>query len=98
MDHQVEDDVDVEAAGRERAEAMNLDEPGLEGGLAQRVDGRVEPLDVPDLQDRPLLAGQPDQVLRLLQAGRHRLLDEDVLACLEQRPGHPVVVHGGDRH
>ena len=98
MDHQVEHDVDVEAAGRERAEAMDLDEPGLEGRLAQRVDGRIEPLDVPDLQDRPLLAGQPDQVLRLRQTGRHRLLDEDVLARFEQRPGHPVVFHGGDRN
>ena len=52
VDHQVEDDVDVEAPLRERAEAMDLDEPRhVRSGRA--ADRRIEPLGVPTASITP---------------------------------------------
>ena len=64
---------------------------GLRGMLLQDVHRRVEALDVTRPAGcAPPRSGQRDQVVRLGQGRRHRLLDQDVLSRVEQRGGgHP---------
>ncbi len=88
VDHQVQDHVDVQRAGRERAQALDLDELGLGDHGLDRLDGRIEALQVPDLEDQPVLGlGLGHELLGL----RHRLgdglLDQDVLAAPQQVQG-----------
>src|SRR5260221_3335701 len=78
VDHQVQHDVDVEAAGRERAQAMHLDEARLRDRGQEDVGGRIEALDVPDLEQGSPLLRQRDQVVRFLEGRGHGLLDQDV--------------------
>ena len=57
VDHQVEDDVDVEAARREHGETLNLDEARRRPRPRAAPHRRVVELDVPDRQDpRPSAA------------------------------------------
>ena len=65
---------------------------GCDTRAPQDVDRGVEALDVADLEDGPAAAAARDQVVGLGEGGRHRLLDQDVLARVEQRAGHAMVV------
>ena len=51
VNHQVEDDVDVEAALGKRAEPVDLDEARIGQQRPRRGDRRIEALGVPDRQD-----------------------------------------------
>src|SRR6185436_1882518 len=84
VDHQVQDDVDVEAARGERAQPVNLDEARGRDGRLQDVHRRVEALDVADLEDGLAVRGHADQVLRLGGRRGHGLLDQDVLAGIQE--------------
>ncbi len=96
VNHQVEHDVDVEAAIGKRAEAMHLDEPRSDEAPARGLDGRIEALGVPDRDDRA--AGTPggDDRVGLGDRARNRLLDEHRDAALEQR-ARDLRVRGGRR-
>ena len=60
VDHEVHDDVDVEAARREGREPVALDEARLRHDILRAArDGRVEALDVADLQHRAARAREP---------------------------------------
>ena len=84
MDHEVEDDVDVEGARAEDAEAVCLEEHGavevgLDGG-----NGGIEALEVSDLQDALFSAGQIDQGVGFLDGGGDGFFDEQVDARMEE--------------
>ena len=51
MDHQIEQDVDVERAADENAEALGFDVEDVREDRRDGDDGRVVALDVADLQD-----------------------------------------------
>ena len=86
VDEEVEDDVHVEGARDEDAEAVRLDELHVRDERPDGRDGRVEALDVPDLQDAPLLPRERDETVRLGERRRDRLLDHDVGAAERAAP------------
>jgi len=96
VDHEVEDDIDVEGAGSEDAEAVGLEEHGavevgLDGG-----DGGIEAFEVADLKDAAALLGGFDEAVCLVSSGGDRFLDEDVDSLLEELHGHVVVGESRD--
>ena len=70
VDHQVEDDVDVEAPLGKRAEAMDLDEPRIGQQRARRGDGRIEALGLADGEDSARLRRRRDHRRRPRRALR----------------------------
>ena len=58
VDHEVEDDVDVERARGEKAEPVGLEEHGLVEGGEGGGDGRVEALEVADGEDAVVVLGE----------------------------------------
>ena len=55
VDHQIEDDVDVEAPLGKRTQAMDLDEPRIAQQRARRGDGWIEALGLAHGEDRARL-------------------------------------------
>ncbi len=96
VDHEVEDDVDVEGAGSEDAEAVGLEEHGVVEGGEGGGDGGVEALEMTD-GDEPLVdeGGQHDLV-GFCQRRRKGFFDEDVHTVIEQLGSDSGVVDGGN--
>ncbi len=67
MDHKVEDDIDVESAGAEDAEAVRLEEHGLMGAGSEGGDGGVEALEMAYLDEATAFAGEADEGVGLLE-------------------------------
>ena len=97
VDEEVEDDVHVERARHEHAEAVRLDELHVRHERPNGGDRRVEALDVSDLQDAALLARDRDEAVRLGERRRDGLLDHDVGAAREQLLGDRGVRDGRRR-
>src|SRR5438067_8149788 len=85
VDHQVEEDVDVERASDEDAEALGLDVADVAQQRRHRGDGGVVALDVADLDDAAVFLGEVDEALGVVDGVGDRLLDHDVAAGLDQR-------------
>ena len=100
MDHQVEHDVDVEAALGERSEAMDFDEPRIGQHRAGGRHRRVESLDVPDGQHRVTFHRGVNDRVGFSEGSRERLLDQHRDARLEKRQRDRVMNLGrhGHRH
>ena len=96
VDHEVEDDIDVEGARAERAEAVDLEEHRAGDDGQGGDDGGIEALEVADLDDAAGGAGGGDDVVGFRQGGGERLFDEQVHAALQQRLGDFGVMNGGD--
>ena len=86
VNHDVEDDVDVEAALGKPAQPVDLDEARRLSIGSAACDGRIESLGVADRQRGADARRQRDQLVGLGERRRHRLLDEHVHAALEKRP------------
>ncbi len=63
VNHQVEDYVDVERARREDGKPVGLEEHGARDALRGRGDGRVEALEVTDLQDAMVAPGEREDAV-----------------------------------
>ena len=102
VDHQVEDDVDVEAALGERAEPVHLDEPRVAAGAAtRRPTAGLNRSVWPTASTAPPRRGRRDQAVGFLDRPRQRLLDEHRDAPLEERHGDRREMRlgrHGDRH
>ncbi len=96
VDHEVEDDVDVEGAGAEDAEAVGLEEHGLVDAGLERGDGGVEAFEVSYLDEAAMLVGDANEFIGLSEIGGDRFFDEQVQACGEQGGGELEVGGGGD--
>ena len=84
VDHQIEHHVDVEAAGREDAEAMDLKEERKCDGFFECGDGRVKSFEMTHLQDALVLGSKAHQMLSAGEIERNWLLYQDVEARFEQ--------------
>ena len=85
MNHQIEDDVDIEAPFGERAQTMDLDETRIAQDRTSRDHGRIEPLGLADGENRARLRGRLNHVVRFGQTARHGLFDQHVHAGSEKR-------------
>ena len=85
MNHQVEDDVDVEAAVRECAEPMDLDESRIDEQRSRGFDGGIEPFRLSNRQRDVGRRGGGNHLVRLSERSGHRFLDEHGNAGLEKR-------------
>ncbi len=100
VDHQVEDDVNVQAAFGELAQTVDLEELRLDKERRERSDGRIEPLQMSDLQEHPCLARTTNHALGFLQRARYRFLDKDGHAVFQELARDLTVALGrdGDAH
>ena len=98
VDHQVHHDGVLLDPRHEGAKPSRLDEDRPVHDVADLLHGAVEALDVPDVQDGRARARDPEQLARLFQGRRHRLLDEHAHARLEQVLRHREVRVGGHGH
>jgi len=85
VNHEVEDDVDIERARAEDAEPMNLEEHGLAEQRQRGANRGIEALQVSDLRDALVLGGNLDEFVSLRKSGGDRLFDENVDAGFHQR-------------
>ena len=77
MNHQVEDDVDIEAALWKRTEAVDFDETRITEHRTRGIDRWIEAFRVADGQNRSRARGGFDHRVRFGETARHRFLDED---------------------
>jgi len=80
VDHEVEDDVDVERAGGEDGKPVGLKEHGAAQFGLDGEHGGVEALEVAGLQNAAAFGGSPDEVVSFGKCRDQRLFDEKVEA------------------
>ena len=85
VDHQVEHHADVGAAPGISRKPVRLDETGPRQLFLQRIERRIEALDVPHLQDEVFRLGEIDQRLGLLRVVGDRFFHQDMLAQAEKQ-------------
>ena len=85
VNHQVEHDVDIEAAFGKGAEAVHFDEAWIDENLPRRGHRRVEPLGVTDRERGAAPGSRGNHGVGLGDRPGNRLLDEDGYARLEER-------------
>ena len=96
MDHQVQDHIDVRPALEERVKTVRLDKHGAVDDLLEGDDGRIEALDEPDLQYDAVAVRAGDEIIRLLQGRRDRLLEQNVDSRIEKDRRDGVVKSRGN--
>ncbi len=96
VDHEIENDVDVERTRGEDAEPVRLEEHGVRERGEGGGDGGVEALEVADGDDACVGLREGEDVVGLGEGGGEGLLDEEVEAGEEKLLGDVGVVGGGD--
>ena len=76
MNHQIEDDVDVEAALGEGAEPMHFDETRIRQERPRRVDGGIETLGVANGKPDAVSSRGADHRIGLVERACHWFLDQ----------------------
>lgn len=97
MDHEIQNDVDVQAARRKGPQAVDLDESGPPALSQEEIGGRVEALHVPDLEDPLSTVRARDEIVGLLESRRDRFLDQDILVRIQTSGRDCMVRQRGDR-
>ena len=98
MDHEVENDINVGAARRERPQAVRLDEARVVDAPARRPHDRVEALRVADAEEASRARGRAGHGGCLRQRGGHRFFDQDRQAAFQARLDDRGVRRGRDGH
>lgn len=96
MDHEVQDDVDVERAWSEDAEAVRLEEHRVVEFGDGRGDGGVETLEMTDGDDAVLFVSEFEDAVGFGEVGGEGLFDEEVEAGEQELLGDRGMVNGGD--
>lgn len=96
VNHEIEDDVDVERTRGEDAKAVALKEHGLEEMPTSGSDGGVEALEMSGLDDAIVLAAEFEDAVGIGEALGYWLLDEEVDTCGEEWGSRVGVMGGGD--
>jgi len=94
VDHEVEDDVNIEGTGREDAEAMRLKEHGALETRGDRKHRGIEALEVAGLNDKLSAFGAGNEVVGLGEICGQGLFDEQVDAGIEEPHGDGVMMDG----
>jgi hypothetical protein len=97
VNHEIEHDGDIGAARLERSQPKTLDVARTVQERLRRPECAVVPLDVTHLQLHPPSLGAGDEVVRLSQRYRERLLHEHGDAHIERACANLSVGRGGHR-
>jgi hypothetical protein len=95
VDHEVEDDVDIERAGRKDAEAVDFKKHGAGEEREGGADGGIEALEMTGLGDALALGGDAEEFIGFGERGGDGLFDEDVNAGFHEGAGDRQVEDGG---
>src|SRR5437868_9404190 len=87
VDHQVEDDINIERARREDAEPMDFEEHWLGQQRYRGAHRRVEALELPHLNGAARALGEADELVSFGQRSDQGLLNQDVNPRLHQGAG-----------
>ena len=87
VNHEIEHNVDVETAGGEHAEAVNLEKEGNGQSILEGGDRRIEALEVADLENAAAILGQASESFACGGGLGDGLFDEHVDAGFEEAPG-----------
>src|SRR5271155_3709054 len=96
MNHDVVDDVNVQAARGKNSEAMNFKKHGARNDFADRDDGGIVALEMADLQDAVGALCGGDEAVGFPDRGGHRFFDQHVHAGIEKIATHAAVLGGGN--
>ncbi len=96
MDHEIENDVDVQGTRCEDTEPVRLKEHGLGEGCDSSGNRGVEALEMTDGDDAALRLGESQDVVCLGEGGGEGLFDEDVDAGEKKLLSDSGVMAGGD--
>jgi len=97
VNHEIEYDVDVGPALFEGRESLTFDEARTLESAFGGDDRGIEALEMPHLQNAPLLCGQSDEVSGLFRSLGNRLLDVHLRTGIEEI-ARDRVMRGGRRH
>ncbi len=95
MNHEVEDDIDVEGTGRKDAEAVGLKEHGVIQRGEGCGDGGVEAFEVADRDDAFELLRKSKELGSFAEGGGEGLLDEHIDASAQKGVCNGGMVEGG---
>ena len=87
MDHEVQDDVDVERARGEDGQPVRLKEHWPGEAAERGIDGRIEALEMPGSKDAAVAARRRKQPIGFGERGGEGLFDEQIEAGLKQLAG-----------
>lgn len=96
VDHEIEDDVDVQSARAEDGETVSLEEHGVMGAGGQGCDGGIEALEVAYLDEALVLVAELNELVSLGQGRGDGLFNQDVDAGSEERGGGGEMAGCGD--
>jgi hypothetical protein len=96
VDHEVEDDIDIEGARREDAKAVDFEKHGAADERERGADGGIEALEMTGLGDALVLGGDAQQFVGFGERGGHGLFDEDVDASFHEGTVDIEMEDGGD--
>ena len=96
VNHHVVHHVDIQAARRENAEAMDFEKHGARDDFLRRGDGGIESLDVADLQNAAGALRGGDQPSGFVERSGHRLFHQHVNAGIEQMAADARMFLGGN--
>src|SRR6266702_258205 len=98
VDHQIQHHVDVQRSRRKHAQPVYLKKHRPVEQLAQCQHGWIEPLQMPHLHHAPTLPRRPDNLVRLCETRRQRLLDQQIDAARHQLLRTRRMMHRGHTH
>ena len=87
VDHQVEDNVDIERAWGKDAEPVHFKKHRMSEQRKRGADGGIEAFEVADLHDAFVSGGELLQFIDFGEGGGERLFDEDIDLLLHERAG-----------
>ena len=95
VNHEVEDDINIQGAGSKDAETVRLKKHGVVEEWADGLYSGIEALQMPRLQNAAKLSGEADEMVSLCQCGSDGLFDEDIDPSGEEGCGHLSMVGCG---
>ena len=98
VNHEVEDDINVERSRREYAEAVNFKKHRTRDYGKSGAYGGIEALKVSDLHDAAIFLGQADEFVGFPQRGRQGFFDQHIDPSLHQLACGTQMMNCGHRH
>ena len=95
VNHEIEDDIDIERARGENAKAVDFEKHRMSQDGDRGADGGIEALEVSDLRDALVLGGEVNEFVGFVKRSGERLFDEDVDAGLHEFAGDVHVMDCG---